>query len=47
MDGTACYLPLAAVFMAVNAGLGDKLNAATYILIAIMATFGSIGTGEV
>jgi hypothetical protein len=46
MDGTACYLPMTVTFMAVNAGLTNKLDAATYILIAIMATFGSIGTGE-
>eukprot|EP00596_Hydrurales_sp_CCMP1899_P005490 CAMPEP_0119039346 /NCGR_PEP_ID=MMETSP1177-20130426/8761_1 /TAXON_ID=2985 /ORGANISM="Ochromonas sp, Strain CCMP1899" /LENGTH=439 /DNA_ID=CAMNT_0007003073 /DNA_START=139 /DNA_END=1458 /DNA_ORIENTATION=+ len=47
MDGTACYLPMTVTFMAVNAGLANKLDAATYILIAIMATFGSIGTAPV
>jgi Na+/H+-dicarboxylate symporter len=47
MDGTACYLPMTVTFMAVNAGLKNKLDAATYILIAIMATFGSIGTAPV
>mmetsp|Transcript_35968 Transcript_35968/g.34047 ORF Transcript_35968/g.34047 Transcript_35968/m.34047 type:complete len:537 (-) Transcript_35968:213-1823(-) len=43
MDGMALYLPLGVTFMAVNAGISDQLNPTTWVIIAIMATLGSIG----
>lgn len=47
MDATAIYMIIGMTFLAVTSGLGDQMNAATYILMAIIATIGSAGTAPV
>lgn len=45
MDGGAIYFPCACIWLAVYNG--EPLNAASYILLVILATFGSMGTAPV
>merc|ERR1711957_635126 len=45
MDGGAIYFPCACIWLAVYNGI--EVNAANYILLVILATFGSMGTAPV
>jgi Na+/H+-dicarboxylate symporter len=45
MDGGAIYFPCACIWLAVYNGI--EPNAANYVLLVILATFGSMGTAPV
>ena len=45
MDGGAIYFPCACIWLAVFNGI--EPNAANYVLLVILATFGSMGTAPV
>ena len=45
MDGSAIYFPAACIWLAVFNGL--EINAGQYILLVILATFGSMGSAPV
>lgn len=47
MDGGAIYMSIAIIFLAVTSGIADQINAASYILLVIIATIGSAGTAPV
>jgi len=47
MDGTAVYMTICIIFLAITSGIEDQINAASYILLIIISTIGSAGTAPV
>lgn len=47
MDGTAVYMTICIIFLAVTSGIEDQINAASYLLLIVISTIGSAGTAPV
>lgn len=47
MDGTAIYMTICIIFLAITSGIQDQINAASYLLLIVISTIGSAGTAPV